>query len=147
MFPLSKKSQSKRGAVSVLRSAFAVCCTGSTYNSALPTASAFSRSLPVERQVILIVSAVRRLLARSEEHTSELQSRLHLVCRLLLEKKKKKNHTTSTMRHDSPLHIPSTSTSIIISATHRDRTHTHVSDVSSTAYDQTTGRSSHAPAR
>src|SRR2546429_3451253 len=29
--------------------------------------------------------------ARSEEHTSELQSRLHLVCRLLLEKKKKKN--------------------------------------------------------
>src|SRR2546422_3482661 len=32
---------------------------------------------------------------RSEEHTSELQSRLHLVCRLLLEKKKKKT-TTST---------------------------------------------------
>src|SRR2546422_6227953 len=30
---------------------------------------------------------------RSEEHTSELQSRLHLVCRLLLEKKKKKNAT------------------------------------------------------
>src|SRR5687768_18283540 len=29
---------------------------------------------------------------RSEEHTSELQSRLHLVCRLLLEKKKKKNN-------------------------------------------------------
>src|SRR2546422_6921004 len=28
------------------------------------------------------------ILARSEEHTSELQSRLHLVCRLLLEKKK-----------------------------------------------------------
>src|SRR2546422_5278383 len=30
----------------------------------------------------------RRLGIRSEEHTSELQSRLHLVCRLLLEKKK-----------------------------------------------------------
>src|SRR2546422_5069162 len=29
---------------------------------------------------------------RSEEHTSELQSRLHLVCRLLLEKKKEKNN-------------------------------------------------------
>src|SRR5690554_7394423 len=29
--------------------------------------------------------------SRSEEHTSELQSRPHLVCRLLLEKKKKKN--------------------------------------------------------
>src|SRR2546422_5914087 len=33
---------------------------------------------------------VRLALGRSEEHTSELQSRLHLVCRLLLEKKKQK---------------------------------------------------------
>src|SRR2546429_2301525 len=32
---------------------------------------------------------------RSEEHTSELQSRLHLVCRLLLEKKKKYIHSSS----------------------------------------------------
>src|SRR3712207_7799631 len=32
---------------------------------------------------------------RSEEHTSELQSRQYLVCRLLLEKKKKKNKRTS----------------------------------------------------
>src|SRR3989449_7604762 len=32
-----------------------------------------------------------RWIVRSEEHTSELQSRLHLVCRLLLEKKKKEN--------------------------------------------------------
>src|SRR2546429_5112895 len=31
----------------------------------------------------------RTAITRSEEHTSELQSRLHLVCRLLLEKKKK----------------------------------------------------------
>src|SRR2546422_5854411 len=34
----------------------------------------------------------RRCIRRSEEHTSELQSRLHLVCRLLLEKKKKSLH-------------------------------------------------------
>src|SRR2546422_1363014 len=34
----------------------------------------------------------KRLLTRSEEHTSELQSRLHLVCRLLLEKKKQTEH-------------------------------------------------------
>src|SRR2546422_7374538 len=33
---------------------------------------------------------------RSEEHTSELQSRLHLVCRLLLEKKKKKSINLQT---------------------------------------------------
>src|SRR2546422_1392345 len=34
---------------------------------------------------------IERKGVRSEEHTSELQSRLHLVCRLLLEKKKKNN--------------------------------------------------------
>src|SRR3989442_3192991 len=34
---------------------------------------------------------------RSEEHTSELQSRPHLVCRLLLEKKKQKTHRSGTV--------------------------------------------------
>src|SRR3712207_8861546 len=46
-------------------------------------------------------SAPRR--ARSEEHTSELQSRQYLVCRLLLEKKKKYSftkHETGTMHYD-----------------------------------------------
>src|SRR2546422_3556388 len=37
------------------------------------------------------------MLSRSEEHTSELQSRLHLVCRLLLEKKKKEIKAKETM--------------------------------------------------
>src|SRR3989449_4597368 len=37
-----------------------------------------------------IQSVAQSLETRSEEHTSELQSRLHLVCRLLLEKKKKR---------------------------------------------------------
>src|SRR2546422_3211493 len=43
---------------------------------------------------------------RSEEHTSELQSRLHLVCRLLLEKKKKQTDTTqlSSLTTDAPSH-------------------------------------------
>src|SRR5690625_7062452 len=36
---------------------------------------------------------------RSEEHTSELQSRGHLVCRLLLEKKKKQNNIHITTNH------------------------------------------------
>src|SRR2546422_3018783 len=35
---------------------------------------------------------------RSEEHTSELQSRLHLVCRLLLEKKKQTHHEHNSTR-------------------------------------------------
>src|SRR3712207_7977063 len=37
------------------------------------------------------VAVDRRVVKRSEEHTSELQSRQYLVCRLLLEKKKNKN--------------------------------------------------------
>src|SRR2546422_6881892 len=40
-------------------------------------------------------------LHRSEEHTSELQSRLHLVCRLLLEKKKKNKRITKGDEHRS----------------------------------------------
>src|SRR5205809_1168227 len=38
--------------------------------------------------VTLLLDRARQKFLRSEEHTSELQSRLHLVCRLLLEKKK-----------------------------------------------------------
>src|SRR3712207_7204149 len=47
--------------------------------------------------------------ARSEEHTSELQSRQYLVCRLLLEKKKNINDTTLThllhMQYDAYVHF------------------------------------------
>src|SRR2546429_3477113 len=53
---------------------------------------------------------------RSEEHTSELQSRLHLVCRLLLEKKKKRRrrlHPASGSR----LRVPASPTSRCILAT------------------------------
>src|SRR2546430_4413602 len=39
-----------------------------------------------------------RVRARSEEHTSELQSQSNLVCRLLLEKKKKKDNSNSIAR-------------------------------------------------
>src|SRR2546422_8239308 len=49
---------------------------------------------PLRRELLGEVEGGRPLRsarARSEEHTSELQSRLHLVCRLLLEKKKKRH--------------------------------------------------------
>src|SRR5687768_18308029 len=49
---------------------------------------AFNRRNIERRRHIVDDCVAQRL--RSEEHTSELQSRLHLVCRLLLEKKKKK---------------------------------------------------------
>src|SRR2546422_1529023 len=43
-------------------------------------------------------------ISRSEEHTSELQSRLHLVCRLLLEKKKKNKTKTQIKTQHTPPH-------------------------------------------
>src|SRR2546422_5264674 len=62
----------------------------------------------VERAEVLAGLAVRvdpvvdadRPERRSEEHTSELQSRLHLVCRLLLEKKKNNKHYTHIAKDD-----------------------------------------------
>src|SRR5437868_7343880 len=45
---------------------------------------------------------------RSEEHTSELQSRFDLVCRLLLEKKKKTQHQDTLRRHRRTLTQAST---------------------------------------
>src|SRR5258707_5099256 len=46
--------------------------------------------------------AAERALMRSEEHTSELQSRQYLVCRLLLEKKKKQR-TTACLLYNPPI--------------------------------------------
>src|SRR5947209_12386450 len=48
--------------------------------------------------------ALWRLLCRSEEHTSELQSRQYLVCRLLLEKKKK-NRISERLRTTTTDHV------------------------------------------
>src|SRR5256884_9937178 len=45
----------------------------------------------------LSAHGARPIESRSEEHTSELQSRLHLVCRLLLEKKKKQSENTDNL--------------------------------------------------
>src|SRR5438874_9919497 len=45
---------------------------------------------------------------RSEEHTSELQSRRDLVCRLLLEKKKNKKYLQTLNTHTRPYNTPHT---------------------------------------
>src|SRR2546422_5271258 len=71
----------------------APACSGSggaTNTTWRPRSSAAFASSSVTRS-----SIVKEV--RSEEHTSELQSRLHLVCRLLLEKKKKKYPLKSTL--------------------------------------------------
>src|SRR2546422_4096321 len=53
-------------------------------------AAALHRRAPLGAALGIMAAASGARRWRSEEHTSELQSRLHLVCRLLLEKKKKK---------------------------------------------------------
>src|SRR6266436_7273056 len=53
--------------------------------------------------VFLVMLATTRIVSRSEEHTSELQSRLHLVCRLLLEKKKTNITSTTTTTDTDPI--------------------------------------------
>src|SRR5690554_7388202 len=53
-----------------------------------------SRLVGVDNAVEWIAGGTENRADRSEEHTSELQSRPHLVCRLLLEKKKKRHYTT-----------------------------------------------------
>src|SRR2546422_6527061 len=65
--------------------------TTEIYTLSLHDALPISNSAPSPQRSSSIVRQARALpeTTRSEEHTSELQSRLHLVCRLLLEKKKK----------------------------------------------------------
>src|SRR5258708_23544083 len=63
------------------------CCSGCGSPASAPTCSPRRRGEQVGAD------------ARSEEHTSELQSPDHLVCRLLLEKKKKKDTHTLVDQH------------------------------------------------
>src|SRR3712207_7536246 len=72
------------------------------------TGTRFSESFRRERGVLLELRNIhvecKHNLERSEEHTSELQSRQYLVCRLLLEKKKN-THTPTAEIHISLLLI------------------------------------------
>src|SRR5690348_16518591 len=76
-----------------------VSADGRRGTNAKITAATAASAAPTQRRLESTVrsGAGRR---RSEEHTSELQSPVHLVCRLLLEKKKKKTNTA--MRHNNP---------------------------------------------
>src|SRR5438105_9845503 len=58
---------------------------------------AFGDNRAINARLLLAVINVEHV-SRSEEHTSELQSRVDLVCRLLLEKKKKKTTSLSLLR-------------------------------------------------
>src|SRR2546422_6336621 len=74
---------------------FAIRLDGSGKNEVIDTRKAGQE---VGRQGATRLQA-REIAKRSEEHTSELQSRLHLVCRLLLEKKKtRRRYQCTTMK-------------------------------------------------
>src|SRR5258707_3934314 len=66
-------------------------------------ARAIGRSCRARRRWLLVAALVA--LGRSEEHTSELQSRQYLVCRLLLEKKKKLHIVPSDHIFPTPLEM------------------------------------------
>src|SRR2546422_2886769 len=57
-------------------------------NTFLGKLTAVSATIFMLTSLSLAIMSKQRNYSRSEEHTSELQSRLHLVCRLLLDKKK-----------------------------------------------------------
>src|SRR3712207_7806926 len=80
-----------------LHDALPICARPRTARRAMrlpPVAHRWRRSLPARE-----AGGCACRSARSEEHTSELQSRQYLVCRLLLEKKKKNHHHYTVRLH------------------------------------------------
>src|SRR5258707_2313015 len=67
-------------------------------SACLPDHASLAHLATLAPEITLHVNGLSKSLGRSEEHTSELQSRQYLVCRLLLEKKKKK--TPMRMKRD-----------------------------------------------
>src|SRR5207253_9964950 len=100
LFPLTFHSISTSSHFSFF---FNDTATPEIYTLSLHDALPFSGIVPILEQPsdphpavdrLVVLEAQRRgVLQRSEEHTSELQSRGHLVCRLLLEKKKYTNNS------------------------------------------------------
>src|SRR2546429_5886818 len=82
------------------KGAFHARRVGICWDGSRLAARAVRDAMPLlEQAEAITIITINAAWHRSEEHTSELQSRLHLVCRLLLEKKKKnmiRNISTST---------------------------------------------------
>src|SRR5438045_5822105 len=70
--------------------------------------TAANDALPEIEQLWESEARLASLKERSEEHTSELQSLRHLVCRLLLEKKKKYSARVNIIHHHHPQRIATT---------------------------------------
>src|SRR5207247_10839289 len=91
-FPTRRSSDLESDHHRLLHSAsFRSACTSSAVRERhAPTGNRPRRSGPIRTRTSRTTS--RPTASRSEEHTSELQSRVDLVCRLLLEKKKQNKH-------------------------------------------------------
>src|SRR5437899_8666635 len=80
------------------------------------------RSLGIGHRRLFTFKSLRALLEqagyRSEEHTSELQSLRHLVCRLLLEKKKNENTSKRMTRREAKEHVEDEVASDPVNETH-----------------------------
>src|SRR6266853_5061902 len=71
-------------------------------HDALPNSTAYRDALPVAAKAAQTFSSYgAEVVSRSEEHTSELHSQSNLVCRLLLEKKKKKQQGYQHQKYNS----------------------------------------------
>src|SRR5256885_9167841 len=75
------------------------------FRSLRPVQSGAARDRRLGRCALFIAESKCRSLARSEEHTSELQSPCNLVCRLLLEKKKNQRHSPGPPEDLAPSHL------------------------------------------
>src|SRR2546422_3326541 len=91
--PLALRAEVTRAGAKVLRLQAALVAPDGT-----PCVQASAVAL---RTTPALPEALGDLEPRSEEHTSELQSRLHLVCRLLLEKKKTKTNRNAMQTSSS----------------------------------------------
>src|SRR5689334_24820097 len=75
------------------------------FRSVLESKGQASPWMNPDDQILIPLNTARfRVMGRSEEHTSELQSQFHLVCRLLLEKKNYK-YSNLPLSSDSDLHL------------------------------------------
>src|SRR2546429_2839963 len=95
-------------------------------NSASPRDAYFELFVQRDTFAHKIVFAPELPWRRSEEHTSELQSRLHLVCRLLLEKKKNNKYSTHTPRVPTHRPMDQLQFSVFLANDHRDQIPRHL---------------------
>src|SRR5690348_17686362 len=89
LFPYTTLFRSRPGAVRASSASSARTASRSTERSGSSPASSASNAAPTDSDLLCAGDTSGQYDPRSEEHTSELQSPVHLVCRLLLEKKKK----------------------------------------------------------